>query len=653
MVNLKRIPDAISNFSMMIDEDYVYLDKTEFLERYENFESSVSMLLRPRRFGKTMFTEIMRYYYDVALKTTGDRLFHNTYIGSHPTPLKNSFYVLRFSFSGVEVFGTDDYIAGSFKSAVVNGIADFLGRYPEFISAVTSQFMSDYSEGDVIDIIRYYNSSDFPTPAGVISNFIQMISHVREFEHRIMVIIDEYDNFTNDLLTDDALRFSSIARKDGFIGRFYSVLRSYNESSGPVNRIFITGVLPVTMDTAVSGFVSAKLSFEPLFNETTGFTDENVETLLKQTVDFTKCRFSISELKNVMKERYDGYRFASRGNSSVYNSTLCLNFVKELRTDYEQIPQFALNSGSDIDYRKLKLYLELMNEQDRKSVIEDIILGKPIKAGIGGSVNYSLTAKIDRNQGLTILYHLGFLTLMTKEEVKTYYMEEYYRSGTYLKVPNTYFTAIFDRYLFVSRQLPWADIENADHLESIAYHNDVKSLYSLLETVSQAFVHTDNSLMAEYQLVMALYVALSMNTAGAFKLRKEYYIRHNGKITFADNRTTDASIENGNSGDSPDYKGVIGREQGTDMMRIISLKRGRADLVALNQKNGPSYIFEFKYEKDRNASENTKLKKRAELLEQAKKQLDFYVTDDELKQIRDLHRYVIMYTFGEFMISEV
>ncbi len=89
------------------------------------------------------------------------------------------------------------------------------------------------------------------------------------------------------------------------------------------------------------------------------------------------------------------------------------------------------------------------------------------------------------------------------------------------------------------------------------------------------------------------------------------------------------------------------------MMRIISLKRGRADLVALNQKNGPSYIFEFKYEKDRNASENTKLKKRAELLEQAKKQLDFYVTDDELKQIRDLHRYVIMYTFGEFMISEV
>lgn len=70
MGNFKRIPDAISNFSMMIDEDYVYLDKTEFLERYENFESSVSMLLRPHRFGKTMFTEIMRYYYDVALKTT-------------------------------------------------------------------------------------------------------------------------------------------------------------------------------------------------------------------------------------------------------------------------------------------------------------------------------------------------------------------------------------------------------------------------------------------------------------------------------------------------------------------------------------------------------------------------------------------------------
>ena len=100
MEQLKKIPDAMTDFRKIIDSNYVFIDKTRFLEVYEESGTSVSLFLRPRRFGKTMFTELLRYYYDKALESESDRLFQGCYIATHPTPLKSSFYVLRFDFSG-------------------------------------------------------------------------------------------------------------------------------------------------------------------------------------------------------------------------------------------------------------------------------------------------------------------------------------------------------------------------------------------------------------------------------------------------------------------------------------------------------------------------------------------------------------------------
>jgi len=68
---------------------------------------------------------------------------------------------------------------------------------------------------------------------------------------------------------------------------------------------------------------------------------------------------------------------------------------------------------------------------------------------------------------------------------------------------------------------------------------------------------------------------------------------------------------------------------------------------------GPSYIFEFRYVRDTSSKDKTKEKVRADLLEQARKHLEFYVTDDNLRVIPDLHRYVLMYTYGEFFLREV
>ena len=72
---LKALPDSLTKFAAIIDENYAFVDKTRFIEVYENSKTKVSMLLRPRRFGKTMFTELLMYYYDIALKEEAERLF--------------------------------------------------------------------------------------------------------------------------------------------------------------------------------------------------------------------------------------------------------------------------------------------------------------------------------------------------------------------------------------------------------------------------------------------------------------------------------------------------------------------------------------------------------------------------------------------------
>ncbi|WP_406041363.1 AAA family ATPase, partial [Succinimonas sp.] len=128
---LKALPNSFTDFAAIIDENYAFVDKTRFIEVYENSKTKVSMFLRPRRFGKTMFTEFLRYYYDIALREDADRLFKGKYIASHPTPLKNSYYVLQFDLSGVDTRSSES-MTRSFIKRVLIGIADFYIRYPKF-----------------------------------------------------------------------------------------------------------------------------------------------------------------------------------------------------------------------------------------------------------------------------------------------------------------------------------------------------------------------------------------------------------------------------------------------------------------------------------------------------------------------------------------
>lgn len=89
----KKIPYGISDYKKIKKEQYVYVDKTNFIEELENLNASYPVFLRPRRFGKSLFVSTLQYYYDKKYTDEFDTLFKDTYIGNHKTVLANSYYI--------------------------------------------------------------------------------------------------------------------------------------------------------------------------------------------------------------------------------------------------------------------------------------------------------------------------------------------------------------------------------------------------------------------------------------------------------------------------------------------------------------------------------------------------------------------------------
>ncbi len=637
---MKLIPESFSVFETIIRNNYVYIDKTEYIKRYEDTGVMVSMFLRPRRFGKTMFTEILRYYYDKAMASKFDELFKTTWIADHPTPLKNSYRVLKFDFSGIQTNAGVELILDLFAKTVVDSIIDFYMMYPNLIPSQVIPLCSDNKFKAVK--LYYSDRAAFPTASTILKDFLSEFKLSHSNQGKLMIIIDEYDNFTNDILSRDPGLFADLARKEGDIGAFYGMLRAFNQS-GVIERIFVTGVLPVTMDTAVSGFVFRNISGKPALNGLAGFTRSEILELLRETVDFEKCSYSPETLSDIMMERYDGYRFAGISREGVSNAALCLSFISDLTDmEYSCIPELNISAVNDIDYVKLSGYLDLIQEQDRERIISAITRNRLISVEFPGSVKVSHEhAMLDKDEGLSILYHLGFLTLAGADEMKKARVKNMARP--HLRVPNEYFRRLFAKYIFQKRSLNWSVFSDTFDFSGMAIKNDLSMLRKFLKAIAQAFVNCSSITQGESQVTLAVYTALNLIPGSPFKLTREYTIRHNGQYVFPDEDDDDYDDDSGSNDDDVNAAAVK-----------LNARSGRADLVAENRTGkGPSYLFEVKYARDVPAGEDTMVRVREKLLNDAITQLDFYITDDDLKGLKDLRRYALLYTYGEFLLKEV
>ncbi|MEG1543570.1 MAG: AAA family ATPase [Tannerellaceae bacterium] len=394
----KGIPYGLSDYVTLNRDNCYYVDKTRFIPMIER-AARFFFLIRPRRFGKSLMISVLESYYDINNADRFEELFGERWIYTHPTELRAKFMVLKFNFS--QVNPAPDKLLPSFETHCKMQFIQFLDKY-EYL------FKPGFRE----EVMQC-------TTADARLSYINM--KAKGLGLRLYLIIDEYDNFTNTILSTygtDAYRQAT--HGEGFFRFFFNVIKGATTDSGAaLERMFITGVSPVTLDDVTSGFnIGANFSSDADFNNIIGFSEAELRTMLEYYNKEGKLVDSVDTLINTMKPWYDNYCFAKRSlGESMYNSDMVLYFLNNyIRTGYA--PEMMVDNNIRTDYNKIRHLIRLdKNLGANFSVVREIIeTGRTVTERINDSFPAEAMVKPDNFKSL--LYYFGLLTINGSERGK-------------------------------------------------------------------------------------------------------------------------------------------------------------------------------------------------------------------------------------------
>ena len=381
---LKATPCGNADFVSIRQKNLTYVDKTQFIEALENCGSDYPFIVRPRRFGKTLSASVLEAYYDEAAADQFERNFSGTYIGEHKTPLASQFRVLHLDFSGIAA-QDQKILADEFQSYVLGTLRKFFKKYP-------------HPDQELV------LKGQFHSAASLIDCFFSILD-----DRKLYVIIDEYDQFANEVLAQDLDRFKSITSSAGFFKNFFTRIKAATRTV--VDRIFITGVTSISLDSMTSGFsISANCTTDPAFAGFFGFTEAELRDLAPQVVDLEELGLNLGTLIARMKEWYNGYRFSPYSDATVFNPTMCLYYLRALQRLGEE-PETLLDSNLGQDLNKIEKILCLGEADFVKSMVECALRREPIPfRGQLTTLNLNQEASLNSASLLSAMFYFGFLT---------------------------------------------------------------------------------------------------------------------------------------------------------------------------------------------------------------------------------------------------
>ncbi|MBQ9220734.1 AAA family ATPase [Succinivibrio sp.] len=398
----KKIIVGMSTLSEIRDKGGIYVDKTRFIDYLENNAgTSVPVLLRPRRFGKSLTASVLHSYYDISEKDQFEKNFKGTWIYDHRTPLASSYYVIHFDFSNVS--SDPAQVNRSFIISVAASISNFTDKYPEQSLA-----------REELEPSLYKNATE------LLTKFLTKFSGNVGAGEYLYVIIDEYDHFANEILSKDKEAFKDITSTaeghEGLIKQFYAQLKAYyrGNRNGGIDRFFITGVSSVSLDSVTSGFniatnISSELDFGPMI----GFTHDELSVVIDESVDFSLLPNNItkSQIIQIMEENFDGYSFNRYSNEKLFNSNLCLDYLRKMLSikTLPDLNEISLNDNTS----KLRGMLNLCEDYVREEIVRAMFNKRPIVTELTDKMNLNSTNYFDKSQIVSLLYHLGYLTIDT------------------------------------------------------------------------------------------------------------------------------------------------------------------------------------------------------------------------------------------------
>ncbi|NBC09418.1 MAG: AAA family ATPase [Bacteroidetes bacterium] len=484
-----RFPYGISDFGIVAEEGYLYLDRTRFLAHLDQLNTRYHSFLRPRRFGKSLSVSIMEHYYGKAHKDNFQRLFGQYYIGQHPTPRANAYLVLKLDFSGVETSRPED-VYKHFLSKVKDGIIETMRTYPEIYAAEDRERI---------------RQAEYPSLA--LQAFISITkAHKGE---KLFVLIDEYDHFTNEIIAFNYDDFKAIVSQNGFVRKFYEVLKQ-GTGAGVVDRIFITGVSPVTLDSLTSGYnIGTDLTLDFNMHDFMGFTEAETASLLQM------AGVPEGELPGVMADVrawYNGYRFNSEVDHQLYNPDMVLYFAAAF-AQYGKYPTKLLDANVASDYGKIRRMLRVGDKERNYQLLEEVLQQESVREPI--TELFSFEKQWTRGDFASLLFYLGLLTIKGSElGFMDFHVPNYVIKGLYYD--------FFQQVLLQRAALQADELRLNQRIASLALENDMHPLAEALETVLQRLDNRDARGFNEKAVKIALLSLLV--PAGVYAVYSEYAI---------------------------------------------------------------------------------------------------------------------------------
>lgn len=303
-----RFPYGICDFNKIITKGHFYCDRTDCIALLED-TGDFLLFLRPRRFGKSLLLSMLQNYYDLARNERFEDLFGHLLIGRNPTPLHNQYFILKWDFSCVDPSGSADNIKRSLHDHINSCIKAFAVTYEEYLSRVI--------ETDAQNAVNSIKS---------------LLSATSKSGHPVYLLIDEYDNFANEVMMGVRREkkdiYEALVYEEGPLKTLFKAVKSFTDGSG-LDRSFITGVSPVVMSDITSGYNIAKnIYFDPAFNDLCGFHEAEIEKAIKTIA--TECNLQEKDAMDaldLMRVYYNGYAFAPDAKELVYNPTLAIYFM--------------------------------------------------------------------------------------------------------------------------------------------------------------------------------------------------------------------------------------------------------------------------------------------------------------------------------------
>ena len=387
MNEIKEIPYGVSDFVVVREQNLYYVDKTMYLSELER-QSRFIFFIRPRRFGKSLFISMMQAYYDKAMSDRFERLFGGLAVAAHPTPNRNRYQVLYLDFSQV---------GGS--------IAQLEEKFDNYCCVQLDAFVRRYEKDYTSDEIAYFARA---TNASAKLNVLAAISKAHEIP--LYLIIDEYDNFTNTVLNEEGEAvYHAMTHAEGFYRDMFKKFK------GNFERIFMTGVSPVTLDDVTSGYnIGWQLSTNELFDKMLGFSTQDVRELFTyyKEAGSLPADTDVEAMIEEIKPWYNNYCFSEgclHDGNSVFNCDMVLYYLRHY-VNLGSSPKQMLDPNTKTDYAKLRKLLQLDRlDGDRKGVIRTIAEQGEIVGELYDSFPASEITQPEKF--VSLLFYYGMLTL--------------------------------------------------------------------------------------------------------------------------------------------------------------------------------------------------------------------------------------------------